>query len=130
MIGVGRGIALNFQDLATQLLAAQSVGLSVRSLSESTRRSDNIIMGLRSWANALGLVNEFSLTPLANTLLRLDPTFTQPLIRGICYIEMLTISYAEVPHHLGRKLLPRWSTYGSDHQGWLEESSVFQQCQQ
>lgn len=112
MAGLGRGTLLNFQDLAGLLTVARQVSFSVRSLSESTGRYPDTVRGFQSWAMVLGLIEDNTLTWLANMLLDLDPLFAQTLTRGICYIELLANPHAEVASHVCRAILPRYALHG------------------
>lgn len=107
-LGVGRGMDLNFDTLATLLRAAQAgSGFAVRPLVEATGYHENKVKGHQSWARAMGLVHGTDLTPLAHYLLQHDPSLGHPISRGVGYIELAANSDAEVAYHICNVLLPR-----------------------
>ncbi len=107
-LGVGRGMDLNFDTLATLLQAAQAgSGFAVRPLVEATGFHENKVKGHQSWARPMGLVRGTDLTPLAHHLLERDPSLAHPLSRGVCYVELAANSDAEVAYHICNVLLPR-----------------------
>jgi hypothetical protein len=113
-IGVGRGMNLNFATLATLLRVAQgTASFDVGTLADLTGFHQNKVKGHQSWARVMGLIEGTRLTPLAHQLLEHDPLLTQPLSRGVCYIEIASNPQAEVAYHICRTILPRIAATGA-----------------